>query len=56
MSNFNAPTRLKGSNEEFRDAVWVDGYFGPRHYGVRFRGTVDFLDGDDYEIADVEAD
>lgn len=53
MSNFVAPTRLKGSHDELKEAVWVDGYFGPRHYGVRFRGSIDFLDGDNYEIAEV---
>lgn len=53
MSSFSAPTRKKGSNDEFKDAVWIDNYFGARKYGVRFRGTIEFLDGDDYEIAEV---
>lgn len=53
MSNFVAPTRKRGSNDEYKEAVWVDGYFGPRKYGVRFRGTIDFLDGKDYEIGEV---
>lgn len=50
MSNFSAPTRRKGTNDEFRDAVWIGNYFGDRRYGVRFRGTVAILDGDKYEI------
>lgn len=50
MSNFNAPTRLKGSNDEFKDAVWIDNYFGHRHYGVRFRGTAKILDADLCEV------
>lgn len=53
MSNFYAPTRRKGSNDEFREAAWLDGHFGPRKYGVRFRGGVDILDGDNCEIAEV---
>lgn len=54
MSNFSALTRTKGSSEKFRDAVWIDNYFGLRHYGVRFRGTTAVLDGDDYEIKEVK--
>lgn len=50
MSNFSALTRRKGSNDEFRDAVWIDGYFSNGGYGVRFRGTVTVLDGNEYEI------
>lgn len=56
MSNFVAQTRLKGSNDDFKEAIWIDGYFGPRKYGVRFRGTIDFLKGDDYEIKEVVAE
>ena len=55
MSNFSAPTRLKGSDDEYRDAVWVDNYFPAAdsragRYGVRFRGKIDFLPGDKFEI------
>jgi len=53
MSNFVALTRRKGSNDEFKEAVWVD--YG-RRYGVRFRGTIEFLDGDDCEIEGVIAE
>ena len=55
MSNFVALTREKGSLDDYREAVWVRDYFGPQHYGVRFRGTIDFLDGDKYEIVDTTA-
>lgn len=30
MSNFSAPTRKKGSNDEYKEAVWIDNYFGPK--------------------------
>lgn len=56
MSNFSAPTRKKGSNDEYKEAVWVDNYFGPKKYGVRFRGTIEFLNGDDYEIKEAIAE
>lgn len=52
MSNFSALTRAKGSSDKPKDAVWVDDYFGPHHYGVRFRGTTAVLDGDDYEMVE----
>ena len=55
MSNFTAPTRLKGSDDEYREAIWVDDYFGPHQYGVRFRGTVRFVHGEDCEIGEVVA-
>lgn len=56
MSNFYAPTRRVGSGDEFKEACWIDGYYGPRHFGVRFRGTVDILDGDDYEVQGVKSE
>lgn len=56
MSNFYAPTRQIGSGDEFKEAAWIDGYFGPRHFGVRFRGTIDILDGDNYEIQEMIAE
>lgn len=56
MSNFSAPTRKKGSDDEYIDAVWVDNYFGPKKYGVRFRGEIVFRDGDEYEISEAAAD
>ena len=56
MSNFIALTRKKGSNDEPKHAAWVDDYFGKHHYGVRFLGTIDFLNGDEYEITDVGAE
>ncbi len=56
MSNFSAPTRKKGSNDKYEEAVWIDNYFGPKKYGVRFRGTIEFLNGDDYEIKEVIAE
>lgn len=49
MSNYAALTRRKGSEDEWKEAVWVDNYFGPGRYGVRFRGTIRFLDGEKYE-------
>lgn len=54
MSNFSAPTRLKGSIGEFKDAVWIDGYFGEHHYGIRFRGSTTVMDGNLYEIKEEE--
>ncbi len=56
MSNFVAQTRLRGTDDEFREAVWVDGYYGPHRYGVRFRGTVDFVHGEDCEIENATAE
>lgn len=50
MSNFYAPTRKKGSDDEYEEAAWIDNYFGSHHYGVRFRGSVDILDADEYEM------
>lgn len=55
MSNFSAPTRKKGSNDEFKEAVWIDNFFGQRKYSVRFRGTTELLNGDDYEIEEAIA-
>lgn len=55
MSNFVAQTRLRGTDDEFREAVWVDDYYGTHRYGVRFCGTVDFVHGEDCEIEDVAA-
>lgn len=54
MSNFSALARKKGTNDEPRDAAWIDDYFGPHHYGVRFRGTTEVLDADDYEMVEEE--
>ena len=56
MSNFVAQTRLKYTDQEWREAVWVDNYYGPRKYGVRFRGTVQFLHGEDCEIKEAVAE
>lgn len=53
MSNFMAPTRKKGTNDEWKNATWVDGHFGGRRYGVRFEGTDEWLDGSGYEIEEV---
>lgn len=50
MSNFCALTRLKGSNDKFTEAVWIDNYFGHHHYGVRFRGTAKIWDADLCEV------
>lgn len=50
MSNFIANTRLKGSADKYKKAIWLDNYFGPRQYGVCFCGTHKFLKGEDYEI------
>ena len=60
MSNFMAPTRKIGSNDEFREAVWVDNYFKDEasraeRYGVRFRGEVEFHHGNNHEIEEVLA-
>lgn len=55
MSNFIAPTRKKGTNDEWKDATWIDGYFGGRKYGVRLEGTDEWLDGSEYEIEEVIA-
>lgn len=54
MSSFSAPTRKKGTNDEYKDAAWIDDYFGPHRYGVRFRGTTKVLDADDYEMKEGE--
>lgn len=54
MSSFSAPTRKKGTDKKFREAVWIDNYFGHHRYGVRFRGSVSILDGDGYEIKEEE--
>lgn len=35
MSNFYARTRLRGTIK-YRKAVWIDGYFGGRKYGIKF--------------------
>ena len=54
MSNFTAPTRLKGSNDKYKMATWLDGYFGGRRYGVRFHGSSLVWPGDKCEIKEVE--
>lgn len=61
MSNFSAPTRRIGSNDEFREAVWVDNYFRggltrASRFGVRFRGEIEFHHGENYEIEEVIAE
>ena len=36
MSNFIAPTRYPDEAGEIQPATWLDDYFGPHEYGVRF--------------------
>lgn len=50
MSNFTALARLKGSTGNYREAVFIDGYFGARNYGVRFRGSTTFYHAEDVEV------
>jgi len=54
MSNYVALTRRKGSEDEWKEAVWVDNYFGPGRHGVRFRGTIHFIDGREFEWKEAE--
>lgn len=44
------PTRRKGSNDKWVDAVWYKDYFGGGEHGVRFRGKIEILRGSKYEI------
>ena len=50
MSNYTALARLKGSAGNYREAVFIDGYFGGRNYGVRFRGSTTFHRAEDVEL------
>lgn len=52
MSNYTAMARLKGTDHEWHEAVFIDNYYGPRKYGVRFRGTTHFLREDEVEVAE----
>lgn len=36
MSNFIAPTRYPDEVGKIQPATWLDDYFGPHEYGVRF--------------------
>ncbi len=55
MSNFIRMTRRPGT-DRFEAAVWLDDYYGPRVYGVRFPDGTTYCEvGRRWEFADEAA-
>lgn len=49
MSNFRAITK-NPMNGRYEWATWLDNYFGPHNYGVKFEGSMMVLDDRKYDL------